>query len=192
MKKIIPNGVFIELEEGVEGFLHPDNVSWTRKKINLHDEFKVNDEIDVFIIDIDKENRRIALGIKQLTDDPWQILDAKYGNRAIADCVITGVTDFGIFVKIGDSELEGLIPVSQIPDFSKENPKETLDKYKEGDSIKAVVMEINPKTKRISLSITQLVYSEQRAEYSKYMTDGSEETDEKASLGDFFNLGNKE
>lgn len=192
VRKIINNGVFVELEEGVEGFLHPDNVSWTRKKINLHEEFKVNDEIEVFIIDIDKENRRIALGIKQLTDDPWQILDAKYGNRSIADCVITGVTDFGIFVKIGDSELEGLIPVSQIPDFSKENPRETLDKYKEGDAIKAVVMEINPKTKRISLSITQLVYSEQRAEYSKYMTDGSEESEEKASLGDFFNLGNKE
>lgn len=192
VKKIIANGVFIELEEGVEGFLHPDNVSWTRKKINLHDEFKVNDEIDVFIIDIDKENRRIALGIKQLTDDPWQILDARYGNRSIAECVVTGVTDFGIFVKIGDSELEGLIPVSQIPDFSKENPRETLDKYKEGDTLKAVVMEINPKTKRISLSLTQLVYSEQRAEYSKYMTDNGEENDEKASLGDFFHLGNKE
>lgn len=191
VKKIIPNGVFIELQEGVEGFLHPDNISWTRKKVILNDEFKVNDEIDVFIIDIDKENRRIALGIKQLTEDPWQILNEKYGNRSIAECTITGVTDFGLFVKIGDSELEGLIPVSQIPDFSKDNPRETLDKYKEGDAIKAVVMEINAKTKRISLSITQLVYSEQRAEYSKYMSDSNEETDEKASLGDFINF-NKE
>lgn len=186
VKKIITNGVFVELEEGVEGFLHPDNVSWTRKKINLHDEFKVNDEIEVFIIDIDKENRRIALGIKQLTEDPWQILEGKYGNRSVADCIVTGVTDFGVFVKIGDSELEGLIPVSQLPDFSKENPKAALDKYKEGDALKAVVMSIDSKTKRISLSVTQLVYNEHRAEYSKYLD--SEDSDEKASLGDFIQL----
>ena len=180
--KITNTGAFIQLEEGIDGFLHGDDISWTKKVKNLNTMFKVGDVVKVKIVNCDKVQHRIRLGIKQLTENPWAVLAKTCQRGSIIEGEISSKTEFGLFVKVQDG-IEGLINKSNLQEEFVENMDKELEKFNVGDKVKAMVIEINPKKQKLALSIKEYKKSLQREEISKYM---SENEEPKATLGDFF------
>ena len=179
--KITATGAFIQLEEGIDGFLHGDDISWTKKVKNLNTMFKVGDTVKVKIVNCDKVQHRIRLGIKQLTENPWSVLAKTYQRGSIIEGEISSKTEFGLFVKVQDG-IEGLINKSNLQEEFVENVDKELEKFNVGDKVKAMVIEINPKKQKLGLSIKEYKKSLQREEISRYM---SENEEPKATLGDF-------
>ena len=179
--KITATGAFIQLEEGIDGFLHGDDISWTKKVKNLNTMFKVGDVVKVKIVNCDKVQHRIRLGIKQLTENPWSVLAKTYQRGSIIEGEISSKTEFGLFVKVQDG-IEGLINKSNLQEEFVENVDKELEKFNVGDKVKAMVIEINPKKQKLGLSIKEYKKSLQKEEMSRYM---SENDEPKATLGDF-------
>ncbi|MBI9098297.1 MAG: 30S ribosomal protein S1 [Spirochaetaceae bacterium] len=184
VKKITNAGAFIELEEGIDGFLHSDDMSWTKRIKNISSVLNEGDEVEVAIVAVDPEARRISLGVKQLSEDPWNTLEKSYPRGSVIKGEITNKTDFGLFVKV-DGDIEGLIHKNNLTVHKDDDPEEELLKYNIGDKITAAVTEINPARQRLSLSIKELKLKEQKAEISKYMHE--EEDDSTFTLGDMLN-----
>jgi small subunit ribosomal protein S1 len=180
--KITNAGAFIELEEGIDGFLHGDDISWTRKIKHPGSELQVNQEIEIMVIGVDKENRNIRLGIKQLSEDPWQSFAETYQSGSMVEGEISSVTDFGIFVKVPGG-IEGLIHKSNLSENRDDNPDEALKKYHTGDKIKAVVLEVQPGKQKVAFSIRDYQKKVQRDEISRYMA-AEESGDSTFTLGD--------
>ncbi|MBP7494494.1 MAG: 30S ribosomal protein S1 [Spirochaetales bacterium] len=183
VRKITNAGVFIELEEGIDGFLHVDDLSWTKKIKNPSSMVKEGEEIEVMVLDVIPEERNIRLGVKQLSEDPWASLKKAYPEKSVIEGVITNITDFGIFVKV-QGDIEGLVNKANIPTAPGEPPEEAIKKYAVGDTVNAVVLEINPSKHRLSLSLREYAKKQQREELKKYIHD---EGDGEATftLGDF-------
>ncbi len=189
VKKLTNSGAFIELDEGIDGFLHVDDMSWTKRVRNPSSVVNEGDEVEVVIIEVEKESRRIRLGMKQLSDDPWKSLANSYPKGSVIEGTVTSVTDFGLFIRVvGD--IDGLVNKAQIADPDSEEDEDTaLKKYKEGDNVKALVMDVSPSKQRLSLSIREYIQNQQRAELSRYIHDDSEEG--RVTLGDMLkNKGN--
>ncbi|WP_184743033.1 30S ribosomal protein S1 [Spirochaeta isovalerica] len=184
VKKITNAGAFIELEEGIDGFLHADDMSWTRKIKNISSVLKEGEEVEVSVIGVDPESRRISLGVKQLSQDPWETLENSYPRGSVIEGEITNKTDFGLFVKV-PGDIEGLIHKNNLTVNRDDDPEEILAKFNVGDKITAAVTEINPSRQRLSLSVKELKLREQKAEISKYMHE--EEEDSTFTLGDMIN-----
>jgi small subunit ribosomal protein S1 len=166
--KITNSGAFVNLEEGIDGFLHIDDISWTKKIKNMGSFCNEGDVIDVVVIRVEPENRRIRLGVKQLEGNPWQTLRHDYPKFSTISGVITNVTDFGVFVKvIGD--IEGLISKFNLVGPDEEYTDEVLKKFNVGDPITAMVIEVNPTTQKLSLSIKEMVKRSQQSEIAKYI-----------------------
>ncbi len=188
IKKITNAGAFIEVAEGIDGFLHVDDISWTKKVKHPSSQLKQGEQIEVVIIDVDSENRRLRLGVKQLSDDPWEMLREQHPKGSVIEGEVTSVTDFGIFVRVS-GEIEGLINKHNIAETTDESEDELLSKFHKGDIVKAVVTEINPHSQRLSLSIREYQKSIQREELSKYIHD--EDDTSTITLGDILkNKGN--
>jgi len=181
VKKITHSGAFIELEEGIDGFLHVDNISWTKKYRNPSAVLTEGEEVDVLVLSVDSENHNIRLGMKQLEDDPWQELKQAYAEKRTVEGEITNITDFGIFVRVHGG-IEGLINKANLTDPKNESFEEAVQRFKVGQKIQAVVTEVNPGRNRLSLSIREMHRQEQRAELEKYIHDEGEET--KLTLGE--------
>jgi len=182
--KLTNAGAFVELTEGIDGFLHVDDLSWTRRVKNPGSILKVGEEIEIVILDIDKVSHRIKLGYKQLTEDPWNYLKKNFPKNSPIDGEITNITDFGVFVKvIGD--IEGLVSKYNLvePGADDSRDEDYLSRFKAGQKVKALITEINPKTQRLSLSIKDYDKSIQRKEISKYIHD--EDLGSSATFGDF-------
>jgi small subunit ribosomal protein S1 len=173
--KITNVGAFIELEEGIDGFLHADDISWTRKVKHPGSELTVGQEIEIMVISVDKENHNIRLGIKQLTEDPWQSFAEAYKPGSLVEGEISSITDFGIFVKVPGG-IEGLIHKSNLSENRDDNPDDALKKYQAGDKIKAVVLEVQPAKQKVAFSIRDYQKKVQRDEISRYMA--AEESDD--------------
>lgn len=188
--KITNSGAFINLEDGIDGFLHADDISWTRKTKNVSALFKVGDEVEVAVVSVDPESRRIKLGIRQLSEDPWTTLENKYGKRSVIEGEITNVTDFGIFVKV-PCGIEGLINKSNCISPGEDIPEdEILKNFKVGDKVKAMILDINRKNQKLSLSIKDYHKGLQRQELSKYIHDDQGEST--FTLGDMLKQKGKE
>jgi small subunit ribosomal protein S1 len=171
--KITNSGAFINLEEGIDGFLHIDDISWTKKVKNMASFCSEGDVIDVVVIRVEPENRRIRLGVKQLEGNPWQTLRHDYPKFSTISGVITNVTDFGVFVKVmGD--IEGLISKYNLVGPDEEFTDEVLKKYKVGEPITAMVVECNPSTQKLSLSVKEMVRRSQQSEIAKYIHSDNE------------------
>jgi small subunit ribosomal protein S1 len=179
--KITNAGAFIQLEEGIDGFLHMDDLSWTKKVKHPGSELKEGDEIEVIVIGVDAEKHSIRLGVKQLADDPWKSFSSTYRVGSLIEGEVCSVTDFGIFVKVPGG-IEGLIHKSNLVENPDENPEEVLRKYKVGDKVKAAVIEVHGDKGKAAFSIRDYKKHLAREEVSRYLA--GEETD-----GSTFTLG---
>jgi len=146
-------GCFAEIEEGVEGLVHVSEMDWTNKNIHPSKVVNLGDEVEVMILDIDEERRRISLGIKQCQENPWDAFSSQYEKGDKISGKIKSITDFGIFIGL-DGGIDGLVHLS---DISWNEPgEEAVRKFKKGDEIETVVLAIDPERERISLGIKQL------------------------------------
>jgi len=146
-------GCFVEIEEGVEGLVHVSEMDWTNKNVNPAKVVAVGDEVEVMILDIDEERRRISLGMKQCQPNPWDEFAARYnkGDRVVG--TIKSITDFGIFIGL-EGGIDGLVHLSDLS--WQEAGEEAVRNYKKGDEVEAVVLSVDPERERISLGIKQL------------------------------------
>ena len=160
-------GCFVEIEEGVEGLVHVSEMDWTNKNVNPSKVVHIGQEVEVMVLDIDEERRRISLGIKQCFANPWDEFAATHNKNDRVAGSIKSITDFGIFIGL-DGGIDGLIHLS---DISWNEPgEEAVHRYQKGDEIEAVVLSVDPERERISLGIKQLEkdpYSNFVAEHSK-------------------------
>jgi len=141
-------GAFVELESGLEGLVHVSEMSWTKRVRHPNEVMKEGDEVEAVILRIDPKDRRISLGIRQTTDDPWSALPDRYPPGTPVKGKITGMTDFGVFMEIEEG-IEGLIHISELDTQRVNNP---ADLFKKGDEIEAVILNIDPVEQRASLS----------------------------------------
>ncbi|OOV88400.1 30S ribosomal protein S1 [Oceanospirillum linum] len=146
-------GCFAELEEGVEGLVHVSEMDWTNKNIHPSKVVNVGDDVEVMVLDIDEERRRISLGIKQCTPNPWEEFSGKFNKNDKVTGSIKSITDFGIFIGL-DGGIDGLVHLSDIS--WNEAGEEAVRKYKKGDEIETIILSIDPERERISLGIKQL------------------------------------
>ena len=176
-----PYALFFDVEEGIDGVLHVDDMSWTKKIRNASSFAKVDDEVDVMVIGIDKERGKVQLGVKQLSEDPWESIARAYPRGSIIQGEITNITDFGFFVRV-QGGIEGLVHKMNIVDDRVEPLEAAMAKYKVGDQVQAVVTEVSPSKQKLSLSLKDYVKRVQREEMDKYIHDDSKQ--ETVSLGD--------
>ncbi|HKK14071.1 MAG TPA: 30S ribosomal protein S1 [Gammaproteobacteria bacterium] len=146
-------GCFVEIEEGVEGLVHVSEMDWTNKNVNPGKMVHVGQEVEVMVLDIDEERRRISLGMKQCYPNPWEEFAATHNKNDRVNGTIKSITDFGIFVGL-EGGIDGLVHLS---DISWNVPgEEAVHNFKKGDEIEAVVLAVDPERERISLGIKQL------------------------------------
>jgi len=147
-------GIFVEIEQGVEGLIHVSEIDWTNNNPNPNKVANIGDEIEVMILEIDNEKRRVSLGIKHCQTNPWKEFEDKHSKDEKISGTIKSLTDFGIFVGL-EGGIDGLIHIS---DLSWENENEIkLSDYKKGDEIETQILSIDPKRQRISLGVKQLL-----------------------------------
>jgi small subunit ribosomal protein S1 len=143
-------GAFIELEEGIDGLLHVNDMSWTKKISHPSSMLKKGDKVRAVVLNVDQGRKRVALGLKQLQDDPWvTLIPQKFHSSDIIDGVVTKLTNFGAFVEIGD-DLEGLLHISEMAEHKVEKPEEIV---KVGDKVKVMVINIDSEDRKIGLSL---------------------------------------
>tara|TARA_R110002110_G_scaffold415561_2_gene650826 strand:- start:24563 stop:26239 length:1677 start_codon:yes stop_codon:yes gene_type:complete len=146
-------GCFAELEEGVEGLVHVSEMDWTNKNVHPSKIVNLGDEVEVMVLDIDEERRRISLGIKQCQQNPWDAFASQYAKGDKIAGSIKSITDFGIFIGL-EGNIDGLVHLSDIS--WNETGEEAVRNYKKGDEIETVILSIDPERERISLGIKQL------------------------------------
>ncbi|MDR3088369.1 MAG: 30S ribosomal protein S1 [Desulfobulbaceae bacterium] len=152
IKNITDFGVFIGIEDGIDGLIHVSDLSWTERIKHPSEKYAKGETIQAVVLKIDKENERFSLGVKQLTPDPWQAAYNNYPAGTVVKGEITNVTDFGIFVKLEEG-IEGLVHVSEI---SKDKVKTPVGMYQVGDILEAIVINVSAKDRKIGLSIKTL------------------------------------
>ncbi len=152
IKNITDFGVFIGIEDGIDGLIHVSDLSWTERIKHPSEKYAKGETIQAVVLKIDKENERFSLGVKQLTPDPWQAAYNNYPSGTVVEGEITNVTDFGIFVKLEEG-IEGLVHVSEI---SKDKVKTPVGMYQVGDILKAIVINVSAKDRKIGLSVKTL------------------------------------
>jgi len=146
-------GCFAELEEGVEGLVHVSEMDWTNKNIHPSKVVQVGDEVEVMVLDIDEERRRISLGIKQCKSNPWEDFSSQFNKGDRISGTIKSITDFGIFIGL-DGGIDGLVHLSDIS--WNEAGEEAVRRFKKGDELDTVILSVDPERERISLGIKQL------------------------------------
>ena len=153
ISNITDYGLFVEIKDGIEGLVHVSEIDWTNNNPNPHKIAKIGDDVEVMVLDIDSEKRRISLGIKQCLPNPWENFSEKFSVSDKINGTIKSITDFGIFIGL-EGGIDGLIHVSDISWENEDDIK--LGDYKKGTEIEAVILAIDPKRQRISLGIKQL------------------------------------
>jgi small subunit ribosomal protein S1 len=142
-------GAFVELQEGVDGLLHISDMSWTRKVSHANEILKKGDPIECQILSVDEDRRRIALGLKQLSEDPWETrIPQKYAPGSTVSGKVTKITNFGVFVQLED-DLEGLLHVSELADHKVEHPESLVNV---GQDLEVRVLRVDTAERKIGLS----------------------------------------
>ncbi len=150
---LTPFGAFVEIEPGLEGLIHITEMSWTKRPRHPSEVLKEGEEVEAVVLRIDPEQRRLSLGLRQTLPDPWKELPEKYPPGTVVKGKITGVTDFGVFVEIEDG-IEGLVHISELDYEHIDNPAE---KFKKGEELEVVVLNIDATDQRVSLSRKRLL-----------------------------------
>ena len=154
VRNLTPYGAFVALEEGIDGMIHVSDMSWTRKINHPSEVLKKGDVVEARVLNIDKENQRVSLGIKQLETDPWESIDARFKVGDLVSGTVAKIASFGAFVNL-DGDIDGLIHISQL---SEEHVERVKDVIKVGDAIKARVIKVDKVERRIGLSIKAVNY----------------------------------
>jgi small subunit ribosomal protein S1 len=165
IKNITDFGIFIGIDEGIDGLVHISDISWTKRIKHPTELYQKGDIIQAIVLEIDKNNERFSLGIKQLQTDPWETVAERYEVGKEITGTVTNVTDFGIFIELEEG-IEGLVHVSEI---SKEKVKTPVGKFNVGDVITARVMNINSEERRIGLSIKRMEMEDDQEIFSEYV-----------------------
>jgi small subunit ribosomal protein S1 len=184
VRNVTDFGIFVGVQEGIDGLVHVSDISWTQRIKHPGDLFKKGDEVEAVVLNIDVENERFSLGIKQLHPDPWTELPTKYPIGSRVKGKVTKVADFGAFVEI-EPGIEGLVHVSELRDERVENPRDVV---KEGDELDVKVIDMDPHERKVALSVKAALHEGE--DYREYMRN---QQGGRASLGDVFGekLGRK-
>jgi len=182
IKSITDFGVFIGIEDGIDGLVHVSDISWTKRIKHPGEVFTKGQTVQAVVLNIDPENERLSLGIKQLLRDPWSEIPVKYRPGTRVRGKVTSVTDFGVFLEIEEG-IEGLIHVSELSREKVASPKEFANV---GDELDAVVLSVDESEKKIALSIKSLQAATEKAELESYMQAQGEAT---SNLGELFRVG---
>ena len=172
IKNITDFGLFIGIDEEIDGLVHISDISWTKKIKHPSELYKKGDEVQAKVLSIDKDNERFSLGIKQLSKNPWEEIPEKYKVGTKVTGKVTNITDFGIFLELEEG-IEGLIHSSEI---TKSKSKSPLGKFQIDDVIQALVVNVSKEEKKIALSIKKLQEKEFKEIYDNYRSDSKEVT----------------
>ena len=181
VRKVVKFGLFVELEDGIDGLIHISDLSWDEPSKELNTLYKTGQEIEFKILEINKKEMKISCGAKQLTRSPWEAVKEKYPPRTKVHGTISGITPFGLFLKL-DDEVEGLIHISEV---SRHRIEKLEEYFKIGDSIDAVVLDVDVSKKRLSLSIKHFEIMSEKEEVSKILRQTSPN---RVTLGDMINI----
>tara|TARA_B100000424_G_C22915318_1_gene486999 strand:- start:307 stop:1608 length:1302 start_codon:yes stop_codon:yes gene_type:complete len=152
--KVVDYGAFCELQPGLTCLLHSSEVSWSKKNVSINKYFKINDEIDCVITDIDKEKKRIAISHKLAKDNPYELFEKNYPINSVVKGKISNIKDFSIYLNFEEYDIDGFLHANDLSYSAK--PEEEIKKYKKGDEVEVKVIEIKPKDQKIKLSVKQL------------------------------------
>lgn len=170
--KITAAGAFVELEDGIDGFLPAEELSWTKKVRNAGSEIQVGEDIEVMVIENQPDDHSIRLSVRRLSDDPWQAFAATYRLGSIIEGTISSITDFGVFVKV-PGDIEGLVNKANLSLDRDEDFETAVKKLAVGGPLRVVVTELSPDRQKLSLSVRDLVRKEQHEEMSRFMDESS-------------------
>lgn len=177
VKNITDFGVFVGVDEGIDGLVHISDLSWTKRIKHPSEAFKKGDVVKAVVLNIDRENERFSLGLKQLNSDPWETVPTRYAPGTIVKGAVTSVTDFGVFLELEEG-IEGLIHVSEL---SKEKIEDPKDFAKVGDDLEAAVLQVDTVDRKIALSIKNIDVQKEKAEVNEFL--GAQKT-ATSNLGD--------
>ncbi len=177
VKNITDFGVFVGVDEGIDGLVHISDLSWTKRIKHPSEAFKKGDVVKAVVLNIDRENERFSLGLKQLNSDPWKSVPTRYAPGTIIKGAVTSVTDFGVFLELEEG-IEGLIHVSELSKGKTEDAKEFA---KVGDILSAAVLQVDNVDRKIALSIKNIDVQKEKAEVNEFL--GAQKT-ATSNLGD--------
>jgi len=180
VKSITDFGIFIGIEEGIDGLVHISDFSWTKRVNHPSEMFNKGDKVRAVVLGVDVENERFSLGIKQLESDPWSVVGDKYKVGTQHDVKITKLADFGVFVEL-EQDIEGLIHISEL---STERVTKPDDVVKVGDTVRAEIISIDQDARKIGLSVKLVKLRESKADVEDYVKKATSTS--KTSLGDLF------
>jgi small subunit ribosomal protein S1 len=180
VKSFTDFGIFVGVEEGIDGLVHISDFSWTKRINHPSEMFAKGQKVRAVVLGIDVENERFSLGIKQLEADPWSNIEAKYGVGTQHDVKVVKTADFGVFVEL-EADIEGLIHISELVNDRVNHPDEVV---KVGQTLKAEVMTIDKDARKIGLSAKLVKLREQKADVDDYVRKATSTA--KTSLGDLF------
>jgi small subunit ribosomal protein S1 len=181
-------GAFVELPEGLDGMIHVSDLSWTRKINHPSEMLKKGQELEAVVLEIDKTNQRISLGVKQLTEDPWKNIETVYKVGEIVKGKVSKIASFGAFVQLAD-EIDGLVHISQI---SAERVNRVKDVLKVGQEVEARIVKVDKTERRIGLSIKALHFSEEQFNAEKEKYEAIKPGEELGSFGEAFDRAQEE
>ena len=187
IRNLTSYGAFVELEEGIDGMVHVSDMSWTRKINHPSEMVKKGDEVDAKVVEVDVENQRISLGMKQLTEDPWGDIDRLYKLGDVIKGKVARVAGYGAFIEL-DHEIDGLVHISQISEERIEAIKDVID---EGAEVEARVIKIDKDERRIGLSIKAANYSDEDLAKERQAFDNVSAVEDLTNLGDLLDEATK-
>ncbi|HPA16377.1 MAG TPA: 30S ribosomal protein S1 [Verrucomicrobiae bacterium] len=182
VRNLTAYGAFVELEDGIDGMIHVSDMSWTRKVNHPSDILKKGEEIEAKVLEIDKVNQRISLGLKQLADDPWRSIEERFKIGDTVTGVISKIASFGAFVQLKD-DIDGLVHISQISDERVEKVKDVL---KQGQEVSARVIKVDRAERRIGLSIKAANYTLEQIEAERQVLDTIKPGEDLVTMGSAF------
>ena len=177
VKNITDFGIFVGVDEGIDGLVHISDLSWTKRIKHPSEAYKKGDLVKAVVLNIDRENERFSLGLKQLSADPWETVPARYARGTIVKGKVTSVTDFGIFIELEEG-IEGLIHVSELSKEKIDSPKDFAEV---GSELEAGVLQVDTVDRKIALSIKNLDVQKEKAQVNEFM--GAQKT-ATSNLGD--------
>lgn len=188
IRNLTPYGAFVELEDGIDGMIHVSDLSWTRKINHPSEVVKKGEVVEACVLEIDKTNQRISLGVKQLESDPWSIIDNRFKVGDLVKGTVAKIASFGAFIQLED-DIDGLVHISQL---SEDHVAKVKDVIKVGDEVEARVIKVDKVERRIGLSIKAAEYSEEQLKKETAAFDALRPSSDLVGLEQAFNLATEE